>query len=72
MLSLRAKAGLYDLATEINNLTFTRTVCLYGDDEKQEVRRNILNPKVEFVTVKGGHHFSSDFKKLTELILQEK
>lgn len=72
MLSIRAKPGLFDLAVEINNLTFTRTVCLYGDDEKQEVRSKISNPKVEFVTVKGGHHFSSDFKKLTELILQKK
>jgi type IV secretory pathway VirJ component len=72
MLSLRAKAGQYDLATEINNLSFTRTVCLYGDDEKQEVRGKISNPNVDFVTVKGGHHFSSDFKKLTELILQKK
>jgi type IV secretory pathway VirJ component len=72
MLSVRAKAGQYDLAIEINNLSFTRTVCLYGDDEKQEVRSKISNPKVEFVTVKGGHHFSSDFKKLTELILLKK
>ncbi|HEY5469476.1 MAG TPA: AcvB/VirJ family lysyl-phosphatidylglycerol hydrolase [Bacteroidales bacterium] len=72
MLSLRAKAGQYDLAIELNNLTFARTVCLYGDDEKEEIKSKISNPKIEFVTVKGGHHFSSDFKKLTELILQKK
>lgn len=71
MLSIRAKPGQYDLAVELNNLTFARTVCLYGDDEKQEIRSKITNPKIEFVTVKGGHHFSSDFKKLTELILQK-
>jgi type IV secretory pathway VirJ component len=69
MLSIRAKAGLYDLAVELNNLTFARTVCLWGDDEKGEIKSKISNPRVEFVTVKGGHHFSSDFKKLTELIL---
>ena len=72
MLSVRAKAGQYDLAIELNNLTFARTVCLYGDDEKEEIKSKISNQKVEFVTVKGGHHFGSDFKKLTELILQKK
>lgn len=71
MLSIRAKPGEYDNATELNNITFARTVCLYGDDEKQEVKSRISNPKVEFVTVKGGHHFSSDFKKIAELILQK-
>jgi type IV secretory pathway VirJ component len=72
MLSIRAKAGQYDNASELNKITFARTVCLYGDDEKQEVKSKISNPKIEFVTVKGGHHFSSDFKKITELILQKK
>ncbi len=71
MLSIRGKAGQYDNATELNNITFARTICLYGDDEKQEVKSKISNPKVEFVTVKGGHHFSSDFKKIAELILQK-
>ena len=71
MLSIRGKAGQFDNATELNNITFARTVCLYGDDEKQEVKSKISNPKVEFVTVKGGHHFNSDFRKIAELILQK-
>ncbi|HNW57008.1 MAG TPA: AcvB/VirJ family lysyl-phosphatidylglycerol hydrolase [Bacteroidales bacterium] len=72
MLSIRAKPGLFDIAKELNKLTFARTVCIYGDDEKDEIKKDILNPRVEFATVKGGHHFERNFIKLVELVLQKK
>ncbi len=71
MLSLVSKERLYDVASEINRLSFTHTLCIYGDNEKEEIKSKISNPEVEFVTVKGGHHFSNDTKLLVELILQK-
>ncbi|MCE5344982.1 MAG: virulence factor [Bacteroidales bacterium] len=72
MLSLRVKPEQFDVAQELNRLSFARTVCIYGDDEKEVIRNEISNPKVAFVTVKGGHHFERNYIKLAELVLQKK
>ena len=72
MLSIRSKPGLFDLTTEINNLSFTSTICIFGDDEKGEIKKTITNPNVKFTSTTGGHRFNSNFVKLSDLILQQK
>jgi len=71
MLSINTKPGLYDLAREINRLTFAETICVFGENEKGEIRNAISNPNVKFAFIKGGHRFSSNFEKMAELILQK-
>jgi type IV secretory pathway VirJ component len=71
MLSINTKPGLYDLTNEINRLAFTNTVCVFGENEKGEIRNRISNPDVKFAFIKGGHRFGSDFVKMADLILQK-
>lgn len=70
MLSIKNKPGKYDTSQELNRLSFARTVCIFGEDEKNEIKSKIFNTRVEFVTVKGGHRFGSNFKFLAESILK--
>lgn len=71
MLSINTKPGLYDLTNEINRLTFAKTICVFGENEKGEIRNTISNPNVKFAYIKGGHRFGSDFVKMADLILQK-
>lgn len=70
MLSIKSKPGKYDTAQELNRLSFAHTVCIYGEDEKNEIKSKISNPNVEYVSVKGGHRYGSNFKLLAEVILK--
>jgi len=72
MLSLKHKGALFDVAYELNNISFAPVICIYGDNEKEVVKDAVSNPKVEIVSVKGGHHFDRDCSKLVELVLQKK
>lgn len=47
------------------------TICIYPRDEQPTVCRAGGNPRLRPVTLGTGHHFSYDYRRLTELILRE-
>jgi type IV secretory pathway VirJ component len=60
----------YDVIKEVEKITATKVLCIYGDKESSIFKEpiNQKNLKVEYI--KGGHHFT-DGKSTMEIILNE-
>jgi type IV secretory pathway VirJ component len=68
MLSLPNSEDIFNTAAELKKNNFTKTLCIYGSDETEEIKGKVDNSAVTFKTIGGGHHFSNDFKGLTKAI----
>jgi type IV secretory pathway VirJ component len=56
---------------EIEKLTGTTTLCLYGEEEKDSLCTKLKLPHVTLVPLKGGHHFDGNYQGIAEMILKE-
>lgn len=71
MLSLPRGRRQYDVSAEVNKIKNLKIVCLYGSEEDPEIKSEIKNPEVSFVTVPGGHHYNNAYKELVDIIIQK-
>ena len=54
---------------EINRITGSPVVCIYGADENDSLCPKLDPKKFHIVKLKGGHHFDGDYANLTREIL---
>jgi type IV secretory pathway VirJ component len=54
---------------EINRITGTPVLCIYGADEKDSLCPELDAKKFHVVELKGGHHFDGDYANLARQIL---
>lgn len=70
MLSLPRGKRKYNVSGEVNKIKNLKMICLYGFEEEPEIKDEITNPEVKFVTIPGGHHYDNAFRKLVDIIVQ--
>lgn len=70
MLSLPRGKRQYDVSAEVNKIKGLKIICLYGLEEEPEIKSEITNPEVSFVTIPGGHHYNKAYKELVNIIMQ--
>jgi type IV secretory pathway VirJ component len=56
---------------EIEKLTGIATLCLFGEEDKSSLCPTLRQPNLKVISLKGGHHFDGDYKKIADIILQE-
>ncbi|MBE9463056.1 AcvB/VirJ family lysyl-phosphatidylglycerol hydrolase [Dyadobacter subterraneus] len=71
MLSLPRGKRQYDVSAEVNKIKNLKIICLYGSEEEPEIKSEIKNPEVSFVTIPGGHHYNNSYKQLVNIIVQK-
>ncbi|GLU52386.1 AcvB/VirJ family lysyl-phosphatidylglycerol hydrolase [Dyadobacter frigoris] len=71
MLSLPRGKRQYDVSAEVNKIKNLKVVCIYGSEEEPEIKSEIMNPEVSFITVPGGHHYNNAYKELVNSIMQK-
>ncbi|WP_159467606.1 AcvB/VirJ family lysyl-phosphatidylglycerol hydrolase [Dyadobacter sp. 3J3] len=71
MLSLPRGKRQYDVSKEVNKIKNLKIMCLYGSEEDPEIKTEITNKEVSFVTVPGGHHYNNAYKELVDIIIQK-
>jgi type IV secretory pathway VirJ component len=54
---------------EVNRISGTRVLCIYGEDEHDSLCPQLDSSKVRVVKLKGGHHFDGDYAGLAREIL---
>lgn len=70
MLSLPRGKRQYDVSAEVNKIKGLKIICLYGSEEEPEIKSEINNPEVRFITIPGGHHYNNAYRELVNLIMQ--
>lgn len=48
----------------------TRTVCVWGEDDRASLCNGLALPHVKVVTLKGAHHFDGGYESLARIILE--
>ena len=48
-----------------------KVICVYGNREKDSLCRELDPGDAKLIQVQGGHHFSNDYKTLTDVIVRE-
>ncbi len=54
---------------EINRITGTPVLCIYGEDESDSLCPKLDPAKFKIVKLKGGHHFDGDYANLARQII---
>lgn len=45
-----------------------KTLCIWGEDDRDSLCRGLTQPNVQVVTLRGSHHFEGDYVQLANLI----
>jgi type IV secretory pathway VirJ component len=53
---------------EINKLSSSDTLCVYGDDDEESICPRISPQHVRIIKLPGGHHFGGNYVPLAQLI----
>jgi len=65
-----ASAGVL-VKPEIDKLASQRILCLYGEDDRDALCRELTGrPQIDIVPLKGAHHFDGGYDKLGQLIIE--
>jgi type IV secretory pathway VirJ component len=57
------------VAPELAKVT-ARTLCIWGDDDKDSLCPRVSQPNVQVITLHGSHHFDGDYARLGRIILE--
>jgi type IV secretory pathway VirJ component len=68
---LGVTSGHHPTVPEIEGIGPIPVVCLEGEDEKDSACSSLHAGAVDVVTVPGGHHFSGDYDKVAETLLDK-
>lgn len=47
-----------------------KTVCIWGEDDRESLCNGLVMPRVKVVTLKGAHHFDGGYDQLARIILE--
>jgi type IV secretory pathway VirJ component len=48
----------------------TKSLCVWGDDDKDSLCRGLAQPNVQVVTLRGSHHFDGDYTRLAHIVIE--
>ena len=65
---LHSSGDGYAVKPEVDKLR-NHILCLWGEDDKDSLCRDLRGPAIEVVTLKGAHHFDGSYEKLAQIIL---
>ena len=68
MLNLGGTTKKFDVVSEINKVRKVKILCIYGSEEKAEIKRKTKNEDLTFVTITGGHHYDDAYRNLVSAI----
>ena len=54
---------------ELEKLAGVKTLCIYGEDDRDSLCSGLSQPNVEIIMLRGGHHFDGDYERLAKMIL---
>ena len=63
-----SKSGIA-VRPELEKLTTVKTLCIYGEDDKDSLCTGPAQPNVQVIMLRGGHHFDGNYERLAKLIL---
>lgn len=63
------RADSLPVKPELEALTGTPTVCVYGEEETDTLCHKLNGTSVKVIKTKGGHHFAGDVKPIVEEIM---
>lgn len=66
---LYSSDGLYKVIPEVQKLKGMNVMCIYGEDETDNVCSMLDKANFNLIEMKGGHHFAGDYDKLASIIL---
>ncbi|MDP9360011.1 MAG: virulence factor [Acidobacteriota bacterium] len=56
---------------EVDKLTSQRILCLFGEDDRDSLCRELAGqPRIDVIMLKGAHHFDGGYDKLGRIILE--
>ncbi|HEX5364871.1 MAG TPA: AcvB/VirJ family lysyl-phosphatidylglycerol hydrolase [Gallionella sp.] len=61
--------GAYQVIPEVQKLNGLKVLCIYGEDEHDSACKLLGSKDATAIEMKGGHHFSGDYDKLANTIL---
>ena len=47
-----------------------KTLCVWGEDDRDSLCTRLALPNVQVVTLRGSHHFEGDYAQLAKIILE--
>ncbi len=63
--------GKYDVLKELRLITSLNPVCIFGDEEDEEVRGHFSATGIKVETLPGNHHYNNDFGSVAFLISRD-
>jgi type IV secretory pathway VirJ component len=65
--------GALPVADELARLQGLKVLCLYGEDEKESLCREVPSAEtnIKAISLGGGHHFGGDYARLADLIVSQ-
>jgi type IV secretory pathway VirJ component len=68
---MRNASGGILVKPEVDKLPSQRILCLYGEDDRDALCRDLTGrPQIEVVALKGAHHFDGGYEKLGQIIIE--
>lgn len=56
---------------EAEKIKEIKTLCIYGEEEKDSICKNLKSSLARAILMKGGHHFGGNYSAIAEVILRE-
>jgi type IV secretory pathway VirJ component len=69
MLHLSTK-DKYNVPAQLKQIPAMNPVCIFGEEEKEEVRNSFSVPGTKIETLPGTHHYNNDFNAVAGIILK--
>ena len=70
MLHLKTK-DKYNVTEEMKKIKSLNPVCIFGNEEDEELRKNFSEAVIRIKTLPGNHHYNNDFNAVAETIIQD-
>jgi type IV secretory pathway VirJ component len=70
MLHMRTK-DKYDVVREMKQIKAMNPVCIFGDDEDDDIKKSFSTNEIRIETLPGNHHYNNDYSSITAIILKD-
>ena len=68
---MRNSSGGIPVKPDVDKLGSHRILCLYGEDDRDALCRELTGrPQIDVVALKGAHHFDGGYDKLGQIIIE--
>ncbi len=70
MLHLKTK-DKYDVVKEMKQIKTMNPVCIFGNDEDEEIQKSFSDSEIKIEKLPGNHHYDNDYNAITTIILKD-